>query len=63
VSQWGPELRGDAQVNSRAHSFPYKIGAVDRHHAELKEYFLQEIMWDLGHEFIEGYRRLYLLRV
>ncbi|KAJ7906744.1 hypothetical protein B0H13DRAFT_2505244 [Mycena leptocephala] len=53
VSQWGPELRGNAQVNSRAHSFPYKIGAVDRHHAELKEYFLQEIMRDLGHEFID----------
>ncbi|KAJ7855530.1 hypothetical protein B0H13DRAFT_2357802 [Mycena leptocephala] len=29
VSKWGPELRGDAQVNSRAHSFPYKIGAID----------------------------------
>ncbi|KAJ7875068.1 methyltransferase domain-containing protein [Mycena leptocephala] len=53
VSQWGPELRGDAQVNSRAHFFPYKIGAVDHHGADPKEYSLQGIMRELGHEFID----------
>ncbi|KAJ7872200.1 methyltransferase domain-containing protein [Mycena leptocephala] len=53
VSEWGPELRGDHKVNGRAHFYPYKIGAVDRHGADPKEYSLQGIMQELGHDFID----------
>ncbi|KAJ7468671.1 methyltransferase domain-containing protein [Mycena latifolia] len=53
VTEWGPELRADTEVNSRAHFFPYKIGAVDNHAATPKEYSLQGIMKELGHEFID----------
>ncbi|KAJ7913269.1 methyltransferase domain-containing protein [Mycena leptocephala] len=53
VSEWGPELRADTEVNARAHFFPYKIGAVDNHDATPKEYSLQGIMKELGHDFID----------
>ncbi|KAK7050659.1 Methyltranfer-dom domain-containing protein [Favolaschia claudopus] len=53
VREWGPELRADTAVNSRAHFFPYKIGATDRHDVTPKEYSLQGIMKELGHEFID----------
>ncbi|KAJ7230908.1 methyltransferase domain-containing protein [Mycena haematopus] len=53
VAQWGPELRADTEVNSRAHFFPYKIGALDNHDARPKQYSLQGIMKELGHEFID----------
>ncbi|KAJ7888276.1 methyltransferase domain-containing protein [Mycena leptocephala] len=53
VSQWGPELLADIEVNGRAHFFPYKIGAVDNHDVTPKEYSLQGIMKELGHDFID----------
>ncbi|KAJ7868906.1 methyltransferase domain-containing protein [Mycena leptocephala] len=53
VSQWGPELLADTEVNGRAHFFPYKIGAVDNHDVTPKEYSLQGIMRELGHDFID----------
>ncbi|KAJ7482217.1 methyltransferase domain-containing protein [Mycena galericulata] len=53
VSEWGPELRADTEVNSRAHFFPWKIGGVDNHEASPKEYSLQGIMKELGHDFID----------
>ncbi|KAJ6614691.1 methyltransferase domain-containing protein [Mycena sp. CBHHK59/15] len=53
LSEWGPELRTDAEVKSQAHFFPYKIGAEDNHTATPKEYSLQGIMKELGHEFID----------
>ncbi|KAJ7079592.1 methyltransferase domain-containing protein [Mycena belliarum] len=53
VAEWGPELRADSEVNARAHFFPYKIGAADNHTASPKEYSLQGIMQELGHEFID----------
>ncbi|KAJ7868905.1 methyltransferase domain-containing protein [Mycena leptocephala] len=53
VSQWGPELLADTEVNGRAHFFPYKIGAVDNHDVTPKEYSLQGIMKELGHDFID----------
>jgi hypothetical protein len=53
VSEWGPELRGGNKVNARAHFYPYKIGAVDRHDADSKEYSLPGIMRELGHDFID----------
>jgi hypothetical protein len=49
----GPELRGDNQVNARANFHPSKIGAVDRHDADPKEYSLPGIMRELGHDFID----------
>ncbi|KAJ7926433.1 methyltransferase domain-containing protein [Mycena leptocephala] len=52
-AQRGPELCGDNKVNARAHFYPYKIGAVDRHDADPKEYSLPGIMRELGHEFID----------
>jgi hypothetical protein len=48
VSEWGPELRGDNKVNTRAQ---YKIGAADRHDTE--KYSLPGIMQELGHDFID----------
>ncbi|KAF7375763.1 hypothetical protein MSAN_00465900 [Mycena sanguinolenta] len=56
VSEWGPELRADTAVNARAHFFPYKIGAADNHTADPKEYSLQGIMKELGHEFIDVWK-------
>ncbi|KAJ7279089.1 methyltransferase domain-containing protein [Mycena rebaudengoi] len=53
VSEWGPELRADTEVKSRAHFFPYKIGGADNHTASPKEYTLQGIMKELGHDFID----------
>ncbi|KAJ7737887.1 methyltransferase domain-containing protein [Mycena maculata] len=53
VSQWGPELRADTAVNSRAHFYPWKIGGVDNHGANPKEYSLQGIMKEFGHDFID----------
>ncbi|KAJ7607687.1 methyltransferase domain-containing protein [Roridomyces roridus] len=53
VSDWGPQLRGDAQFSSRTHFYPWKIGAVDNHAANPKEYSLQGIMKELGHDFID----------
>ncbi|KAF8172559.1 methyltransferase domain-containing protein [Mycena galopus ATCC 62051] len=53
VSEWGPELRADTEVNDRAHFFPYKIGAVDDHTVTPKQYSLQGIMKELGHDFID----------
>ncbi|KAF7334936.1 Methyltranfer-dom domain-containing protein [Mycena venus] len=53
VSQWGPELLADTEVNDRAHFFPYKIGAVDNHEVTPKQYSLQGIMKELGHDFID----------
>jgi hypothetical protein len=40
-------------VNSRAHFFPWKIGGVDNHYAIPKEYSLQGIMKEFGHDFID----------
>ncbi|KAJ7041152.1 methyltransferase domain-containing protein [Mycena alexandri] len=53
VSEWGPELRADTAVNSRAHFYPWKMGGVDNHDASPKEYSLQGIMKELGHDFID----------
>ncbi|KAF7375751.1 Methyltranfer-dom domain-containing protein [Mycena sanguinolenta] len=53
VSEWGPELRADTEVNDRAHFFPYKIGAEDNHEVNPKQYSLQGIMKELGHDFID----------
>ncbi|KAJ6496254.1 methyltransferase domain-containing protein [Mycena sanguinolenta] len=53
VSEWGPELRADTEVRDRAHFFPYKIGADDDHSANPKQYSLQGIMKELGHDFID----------
>ncbi|KAJ7229270.1 hypothetical protein C8J57DRAFT_1534582 [Mycena rebaudengoi] len=47
------QLRGDNKANGRVHFYPYKIGAVDRHDANPKEYSLPGIMRELGHEFID----------
>ncbi|KAJ7682863.1 methyltransferase domain-containing protein, partial [Mycena rosella] len=46
-------LRADTAVNARAHFFPFKIGAADNHTASPKEYSLQGIMKELGHDFID----------
>ncbi|KAF7345079.1 hypothetical protein MVEN_01671400 [Mycena venus] len=53
VSEWGPELRADTAVNSRAHFYPWKIGGADNHDANPKEYSLQGIMKEFGHDFID----------
>ncbi|KAJ7088553.1 methyltransferase domain-containing protein [Mycena crocata] len=53
VAEWGPELRADTAVNSRAHFFPWKIGGADNHTATPKQYSLRGIMQELGHEFID----------
>ncbi|KAJ7147281.1 methyltransferase domain-containing protein [Mycena filopes] len=53
VSQWGPELRADIAVNSRAHFYPWKMGGVDNHAASPKEYSFQGIMKELGHDFVD----------
>ncbi|KAJ6542733.1 methyltransferase domain-containing protein [Mycena capillaripes] len=53
VSEWGPELRADTEVNLRAHFFPWKIGGIDNHDANPKEYSLQGIMKEFGHDFID----------
>ncbi|KAJ7503828.1 methyltransferase domain-containing protein [Mycena galericulata] len=53
VTSWGPELRADAALAPRAHFFPYKIGAVDNHAGTPKEYSLQGIMAELGHDFVD----------
>jgi hypothetical protein len=63
VTEWGPELRADTAVNSRAHFFPYKIGAVDNHAASPKEYSLQGIMKELGHQFIDIWKVCFPTRV
>ncbi|KAJ7224632.1 hypothetical protein GGX14DRAFT_387305 [Mycena pura] len=52
-STWGPELRKDPAVSSRAQFFPWKIGGVDRHEANPKEYSLSGMMKELGHDFID----------
>ncbi|KAJ6488837.1 methyltransferase domain-containing protein [Mycena sanguinolenta] len=56
VSEWGPELRADTAVNACAHFFPYKIGAADNHTADPKEYSLQGIMRELGHDFVDVWK-------
>jgi hypothetical protein len=61
VSEWGPELRGDNKVNARAHFYPYKIGVVDRHDADPKDYSLPGIMRELGHDFIDIWKVPFLL--
>ncbi|KAJ7260910.1 methyltransferase domain-containing protein [Mycena haematopus] len=54
VSQWGPDLQADTeQIKSRAHFFPWKIGGVDNPEANPKEYSLQGIMKELGHDFVD----------
>ncbi|KAJ7088552.1 methyltransferase domain-containing protein [Mycena crocata] len=53
VAKWGPELLADHEVRSRAHFFPYKIGAVDNHAASPPQYSLRGIMKELGHTFID----------
>jgi hypothetical protein len=49
------------QQSQRAHFYPYKIGAVDRHDADPKEYSFPGIMRELGHEFIDIWKVRFLL--